>query len=101
MPRLRWLVLVCSFCLFLAIMGTSYYQEIVKISRLSNRLDSQMARLVSMSRSIQEYQEKIDYYSTPEGVARLAREEFNLAYPDEKIYKIVLVSPDHLYENNQ
>ncbi len=101
MPKLRWVAIVCTCFLFLAIMATSYYYEFLKISRFSSKLDSQMSRLVLLSRTMQEYQEKIDYYSTPEGVARLAREEFNFAYPDEKIYKIILVSSDHLSENNQ
>lgn len=101
MPRLRWVVLFCACSLFLAIMGTSYYREMSRISRLSRVVDARMARLVSMSRTMQEYQEKIDYYSTPEGVARLAREQFNLVLPGEKIYRIVTVSADALSEREQ
>jgi cell division protein FtsB len=82
-------------------MGTSYYREISNISGLSDKVDAQMTKLISMSRTIQEYQEKVDYYSTPEGVARLAREEFNFVYPGEKIYRIVSVSSDVLPEKKQ
>jgi len=99
--RLRWVVLTCGCALFVAIMGTSYYREISNISGLSDKVDAQMTKLILMSRTIQEYQEKVDYYSTPEGVARLAREEFNFVYPGEKIYRIVSVSSDVLPEKKQ
>lgn len=101
MLKLRWVIIACACALFIAIMGTSYYREMRKISMLSQKVDIQMEKLVSMSRTIQEYQEKVDYYSTPEGVARLAREEFNFVYPGEKIYRIVPVSPDVLPESEQ
>jgi len=51
---------------------------------------------VKLSRHNQMLERKIRYYSTDEGLARLAREEFNLFYPDEVVYKIEVVPPKPL-----
>ena len=45
---------------------------------------------------MQVLREEIAYYETSEGVARLAREQFNLAYPDELVFRIVYTSEDHM-----
>ena len=37
-----------------------------------------------------------DYYSTPEGIARLATEQFNLVQSGDRIYKIEITSKDSL-----
>ncbi len=88
MLRLRWILLAAALSLFAAIMGTAYFLELQKISRLTAAVDERMARLVSMSRTVQELQEKVVFYGTPEGVAHLAREQYNLAFPGERVYKI-------------
>ncbi|MBN1334285.1 MAG: septum formation initiator family protein [Synergistales bacterium] len=82
-------------------MTTTYIHEIRRISALSAMVDLKMETLVRKSRDVQRYREQIDFYSTPGGVERLAREEFNLAYPGEKVYHIVIVSNDHLSEGNR
>ena len=46
---------------------------------------------------INELKQKIEYYSTPEGIARLAREQFNLVLSGEVIYKIEITSNDVLH----
>lgn len=88
MLRLRWILLAAILSLFVAIMGTAYFIELQKISRLTAAVDERMARLVSLSRTVQELQEKVAFYGTPEGVAHLAREQYNLAFPGEQVYKI-------------
>ena len=55
-----------------------------------------MEELVKEERKAQELQQNVDYYSTPEGIARLAREQFNLVISGEKIYKIEVVSKEPL-----
>lgn len=69
-------------------MGTAYFLELRKIHRLTALADERMVVLVSMSRSVQELQEKVIFYSTPEGVAHLAREQYNLSFPGERVFKI-------------
>jgi cell division protein FtsB len=98
MIRLRWVALMAALVCFLAIVGTAYVLELRKIGRLSSVIDERMDRLVSMTRDVQLLKEKIIFYKTPEGVARLAREQFNLTYPDEKIYRIEIISGDSLPE---
>lgn len=88
MLRLRWILLAAAVSLFAAIMGTAYFLEFRKIGRLTALADERMAVLVSMSRSVQELREKVDFYSTPEGVAHLAREQYNLSFPGEMVFKI-------------
>ncbi len=88
MLRLRWILLAALLSLFSAIMGTSYFLEIQKINRLTAIVDERMAILVSMSRAVQELQEKIAFYGTTEGLAHLAREQYNLSFPGEMVFKI-------------
>ncbi len=88
MLRLRWILLAALLSLFAAIMGTSYHLEIKKINRLTALVDERMATLVSMSRTVQELQEKIAFYGTSEGLAHLAREQYNLTFPGELVFKI-------------
>ncbi|MFA7621169.1 MAG: septum formation initiator [Aminobacteriaceae bacterium] len=88
MLRLRWIILAAVLSLFAAIMGTSYYTEMRKITRLTALVDERMAVLVSMSRTVQELQEKIAFFGTSEGLAHLAREKYNLSFPGEMIFKI-------------
>ena len=88
MLRLRWIILAAVLSLFAAIMGTSYYIEMRKITHLTALVDERMALLVSMSRTVQELQEKIAFFGTSEGLAHLAREKYNLSFPGEMIFKI-------------
>jgi len=99
LPGLKWVVFFCALTLMTAIMTTTYFHEIRRISSLSAMVDLKMETLVRKSREVQRYREQIDYYSTTGGVERLAREEFNMAYPGEKVYHIVIVSNDHLSED--
>lgn len=96
MIRLRWVVLIAAAVCILAIFGTAYIMEIGKIRRLSGFVDERMDHLVRMSREIQELEDRIRFYNTPEGIARLAREQFNLTYPGEQIFRIEVVSGDDL-----
>ena len=75
---------------------TSFFKELERIDNLSKALDERMEELVKEERKAQELQQNVDYYSTPEGIARLAREQFNLVISGEKIYKIEVVSKEPL-----
>lgn len=78
----------------IAVIMTSFFKEAGRIEVLSNTLEKRMEELVTVERDSQELQQKIDYYTTPEGIARLAREQFNLVRSGEVIYKIEIISSD-------
>jgi cell division protein FtsB len=83
---------VASF--LVAVSVVSFFKEVGRIERLSMALELRMDELVETTKKNQELQEKISYYKTPEGIARLAIEEFNLVKSGEKIYRIEIVSDD-------
>jgi hypothetical protein len=58
----------------------SFFKELEKIDVLSDTLDKRMEELVAEERKSQSLKQKIEYYSTPEGIARLAREQFTLYF---------------------
>ena len=63
---------------------------------LAATLDKRMEELVGVERETQKLKQDIRYYSTPEGIARLATEEFNLVQSGDRIYKIEITSKDSL-----
>lgn len=93
-PKLRWVIFVAAVTFLIAITTTSFFKELSRVETLSATLDKRMEELVAVERDSQELQNKIDYYSTPEGIARLAREQFNLVRSGEVMYKIEIVSSD-------
>ena len=96
MLRLRWIVFAAIVILFVTIMGTAYILEWRQVDRLSSTLDERMELLVAKPRSLQDLRERISFYSTAEGVAHLARDQYNLVMPGEMIYRIVVTSKDVL-----
>jgi len=96
MIRLRWVALIAAGLCVGAIILTACVLELREIRALSSVVDERMDRLVELTRSIQVLKEKVIFYKTPEGIARLAREQFNMVYPDEQMYRIEIVSPDAL-----
>ncbi|MDR3280333.1 MAG: septum formation initiator family protein [Synergistaceae bacterium] len=96
MPKLRWVIIYALTTFIMAVTVATFFREIGRIERLSDALEARMEELVELTRKNQELQEKISYYTTPAGVAYLAREEFNLVKPGEKIYRIEIISEDIL-----
>ena len=96
-PRLRWIIFAAAITFLIAVLLTSFFKELEKIDVLSDTLDKRMEELVTEERKSQELKQKIEYYSTPEGIARLAREQFNLVLSGEVIYKIEITSNDVLH----
>lgn len=93
-PRLRWILFAAGITFLVAVLLTSFFKELERIKNLSETLDKRMDELVEEERKTQEFKQKIEYYNTPEGIARLAREQFNLVGSGEKIYKIEVSSSD-------
>lgn len=96
MVRLRWVMALAVLGVVLAIIGTGTFIELRRASRLKTLVDTRMEELVRLSRTIQELQGQLRYLQTPEGIARKARQEFNLTFPGEKIYRIEIQSEDRL-----
>ena len=91
-PKLRW-VLFCAGVSFLAaVLLTSFFKEINKIDELSATLDKRMDDLMAEERKNQKLRQDINFYSTPDGIARLATEQFNLVRSGDRIYKIEMNS---------
>jgi len=95
-PRLRWVIFAAAVTFLIAVLLTSFFKELEKIDVLSDTLDKRMEELVAEERKSQELKQKIEYYSTPEAIARLAREHFNLVLTGEVMYKIEITSNDVL-----
>lgn len=96
-PRLRWVIFIAGVTFLIAVLLTSFFKELERIDILSGTLDKRMEELVAEERKSQELKQKIEYYSTPEGIARLAREQFNLVLSGEVIYRIEITSNDVLH----
>ncbi|MBP8684735.1 MAG: septum formation initiator family protein [Synergistaceae bacterium] len=96
-PRLRWIIFAAAVTFLIAVLLTSFFKELERIDVLSGTMDKRMEELVAEERKSQELKQKIEYYSTPEGIARLAREQFNLVLSGEVIYKIEITSNDVLH----
>ena len=96
-PRLRWIIFAAAITFLIAVLLTSFLKKKKKIDVLSDTLDKRMEELVTEERKSQELKQKIEYYSTPEGIARLAREQFNLVLSGEVMYKIEITSNDVLH----
>lgn len=101
LPKLRWVIFFAAVTFLIAVMVASFFRETARVESLTTTLDAKMEELISVERDSQELQRKIDYYSTPEGIARLAREQFNLVHSGEVIYKIEIVSCDDVSEDNK
>jgi cell division protein FtsB len=94
MPRLRWMFVAAIVTLLLFIAGTVYFFEIQKIARLRFAVAEHSARLAEKEQNVKELKEKIAFYETDEGIAHLAREQYNLAFPGERVYVIAGASSD-------
>ena len=95
-PNLRWVAFGAAVTFLTAVLLTSFFKELEKIDVLASTLDKRMEELISEERRTQKLKQDIRYYSTPEGIERLAVEQFNLVRTGDRIYKIEVTSPDKL-----
>ena len=86
MPRLRWMFAAALATLFFFIAATVYYFEFRRLTRLKFAVAENSARLAEIERSVKNYREKVAFYETEEGMAHLAREQYNLVFPGERIF---------------
>ncbi|MDY2984638.1 MAG: septum formation initiator [Synergistes jonesii] len=95
-PKLRWVLFTAAVTFLIAVLLTSFFKEIRKVDTLAATLDKRMEELVREERKTQKLKQDINYYSTPEGISRLATEQFNLVRSGDRIYKIEVTSQDNL-----
>ena len=91
------MIFAAAVTFLIAVLLTSFFKELERIDVLSEALDKRMEELVAEERKSQDLKQNIEYYSTPEGIARLAREQFNLVLSGEVMYKIEIISGDVLH----
>ena len=86
MPRLRWMFVAAFATLIFFIAATVYYFEFQKLTRLKIAVAESSAKLEEKEHSVRNFREKVAFYKTDEGIAHLAREQYNLAFPGERVY---------------
>ncbi|MDR1581471.1 MAG: septum formation initiator family protein [Synergistaceae bacterium] len=96
MPKIRWLLVYAVTTFIMAVTVVTFFKEIGRVERMSDALDAKMDEMAELTLKNQELQEKITYYSTPEGIAYVATEEYNLVRPGQKIYKIEIIAEEQL-----
>lgn len=96
MIRLRWVLFWAISILITAVLSTALFREFCRVRELEKLVKTKEDRLKNLSEDIKLMREKASFYRTSEGKARLARENFNLILPGEKIYKIIIESDDQL-----
>lgn len=101
MPKIRWLVAYAVITFMAAITITTFFREFNRLDRLSASVETRMEHLVDLTRKNQELEEKISYYKTPAGIAHLAREQFNLVRPGEKMYRMEIVTENGLRDQER
>ena len=92
MPPLRRILIWTVLILFLAIIFTYYAFEINNIFKLTEAKAEREAMLEEKRQLVESYKDKVEFYKTKEGIEHLAREQYNLVAPGERV--ILLVSPD-------
>ena len=86
MPRLRWMFIAALATLLFFITATVYYFEFQRLTRLKSAVAERSVRLAEVERNVRNYREKVAFYETKEGMAHLAREQYNLVFPGERIF---------------
>ena len=92
MPPLRRILFASVILLVLSITVTYYIFEISRIAQLEEAIEKQEAVLNDRRESVRSYQDQVAFYKTSEGIQHLAREQYNLVMPGERV--ILLRSPD-------
>lgn len=85
MPPLRRLLLGAAVLLVLAITVSYYIFEISRIAQLQDAVKERETRLQRVKDSVRDYQEKVAFYQTQEGIEHLAREQYNLVTSGDRM----------------
>lgn len=88
MPPLRRIVVAAFLLLLLLIIGTHYFFEVRRITQLNATIEEREALLREKQDSVRDYREKVIFYSSQEGIEHMAREQYNLVFPGERVILI-------------
>ena len=92
MPSLRRIIFAGIALLLLSIAVTYYLFEAERIVQIQEAILEREAVLQERQESVRVYKEKAAFYKTKEGIEHLAREQYNLVGPGERVF--LLQSPD-------
>ena len=101
MPSLRRIIFIALGVIVLAIAMSYFKFELDRIAQIQEAISKSEAVLKQKRESVRDYKEQVAFYKTQEGIEHLAREQYNLVGPDERV--ILLKSPDvnSEIENNE
>ncbi len=92
MPPLRRILIIVLSVVVFAILFSYYIFEIRKILQFNSAIAEREAERNEQRELVKSYKEKVSFYKTKEGIEHLAREQYNLVAPGERVF--LLVSPD-------
>jgi len=99
MPPLRRIVVAAFFLLLLLIIGTHYFFEWRRIDQLNAAIEEREELLRRKQDSVRDYREKVSFYKSREGIEHMAREQYNLVFPGERV--ILIKSGDVISEDGR
>ena len=92
MPSLRRIIFI-ALCVVILAIAVSYYRfELDRIAQIQEAIGKSEVLLKQKQKSVRDYKEQVSFYKTQEGIEHLAREQYNLMAPGERV--ILLRSPD-------
>ena len=92
MPSLRRIIFI-ALCFVILAIAVSYYRfELDRIAQIQEAIGKSEVLLKQKQKSVRDYKEQVSFYKTQEGIEHLAREQYNLMAPGERV--ILLRSPD-------
>ncbi len=89
---LKRVIILASIFIGLAIALSYYKFELDRIDRINNAIRRSEELLREKRDNVRVYKEQVEFYKTREGIEHLAREQYNLVLPGERV--ILLRSPD-------
>ena len=90
-PPRRRIALIAFLGLLALIMVTHYAFEVSRIEQIRSAIDEREDLLQRKKENVRNYEEKVSFYKTREGIEHLAREQYNLVASGERV--ILLASP--------
>ena len=92
MFSLKRIILIALGVVIFAIAVSYYRFELDRIAQIQEAISKSEVLLQQKRDSVRDYKEQVSFYKTQEGIEHLAREQYNLVAPGERV--ILLKSPD-------
>ena len=99
MPSIKKIFFIVIVVLLFAIAFTYYRIELDRIAQIREAISRGEIVLQQKKDSVRDYQEKVSFYKSQEGIEHLAREQYNLVTQGERV--ILLKSPDNVPKINK